>query len=102
MSDVIDSTLASRLSRWFEQRLADCPPAPSPAPLMYGLEIIDADGLERLSPTAARVVFLGDCSHDAVAIVRCDSVDGDEVHDEEHVDAGRHLQCRVALAVEHL
>jgi hypothetical protein len=102
MSDLIDSTLASRLSRWFEQRLADCPPAPSSDSRLYGLEIIDADGLDEFSPTAARVVYLGDCVHDAVAIVRYGSVDGDEVHHEEHVDTGRHLQCRVALAVEHL
>jgi hypothetical protein len=103
MSDLVNPSLASRLGRWFEQRLVECPPAPSPTPRMYGLEIVDADGIESLSPTAVRVVYLGDCAHDAVAIVQyAESVDRDEVHDEEHVDAGRHLQCRVALAVEHL
>jgi hypothetical protein len=100
--------LADRLGRWFEQRLADCPPAPSSALRLYGLEVIDADGLDAGSPTAVRVVYLGDCAHDAVAIVRCSgassgaSVDGDEIHHHEHVRVRGQVQCRVALAVEHL
>jgi len=104
--------LADRLNRWFEQRLADCPPAPSSALRLYGLEVVDVDGLDSCSPTAVRVVYLGDCVHDAVAIVRCTvpvsgpvaggSVDGDEVHHHEHVHTGGHVQLRVALAVEHL
>jgi hypothetical protein len=103
MSDLVNPTLASRLGRWFEQRLAECPPPPSATLRLYGLEVMDADGIESLSPTAVRVVYLGDCVHDAVAIVQyAGSVDRDEVHDQEHVDARRHLQCRVALAVEHL
>jgi hypothetical protein len=103
MSDLVALPLAGRLGRWFEQRLGECPPAPSTVPRLYGLEIVDADGLESFSPTAVRVVYLGDCPHDAVAIVQNSrSVDGDEVHHHEHVDAGRHLQFVVALAVEHL
>jgi hypothetical protein len=112
MSDLIAPSvppaLADRLGRWFEQRLADCPPSPSPSLRLYGLEVVDAEGLDSFAPNAVRVVYLGDCAHDAVAIVRSTatlavaSVDGDEVHHHEHVHAGGHLQCRVALAVEHL
>jgi hypothetical protein len=108
MSELIALPFASRLGRWFEHRLIDCPPAPSATPGLYGLEIVDPDGLDTLSPTAVRVVYLGECAHDAVAIVHTTarlagaSVDGDEVHHDVHVDARGQLQCRVALAVEHL
>jgi hypothetical protein len=116
MSEVIAPSrslaLDHRLGRWFEQRLAECPPAPSSALRLYGLEVIDADGIDSGSPSAVRVVYLGDCVHDAVAIVRCSgstpdadacaSVDGDEIHHHEHVRVRGQVQCRVALAVEHL
>ena len=47
-----------QLVRWFDARLVECPPPPSPLVRVYGLEVIDADRIDELAATAVRVVFL--------------------------------------------
>jgi hypothetical protein len=63
-------TLAIRLTRWFEARLDEMLPPRRSLARLYGLEVIDAAGLDDLSPTAVRMVFIceaGDqCALDAM------------------------------------
>ena len=51
-------TLAIRLTRWFESRLDEMLPPRRSVARLYGLEVIDADGLDSLAPHAVRMVFI--------------------------------------------
>ncbi len=52
--------LAPRLARWMEARWRDVPPLPRATVQLYGLEVIDPDGIDRLDPGAVRAVFITD------------------------------------------
>lgn len=55
-----DRPLALLLATWFERRVHDTVPFTLGDRRLYGLELIDPDGLEVDMPNAARVTFLGD------------------------------------------
>lgn len=60
--------LAIHLSRWFDARLDDMVPPRGSVVQLFGLEVIDREGVDSLDPQAVRVVFLGEGpDHDAVA-----------------------------------
>ena len=67
--------LATRLARWFEARLDEMVPPRRSLSRRYGLEVIDADGIDRLDPAAVRVVFV--CEAEEPAWVRAVSAGDD-------------------------
>lgn len=62
--------LAQRLARWFESRLLDTVVPSGTVTRLYGLEVIDPDGVDTLDPCAVRVVFIAEASdeHDVLAL----------------------------------
>lgn len=52
--------LAPRLTRWLHARWAEVVPPPNTTVQLYGLEIIDRDGIDRLDPCAVRTVFIAE------------------------------------------
>jgi hypothetical protein len=52
--------LAPRLTRWLHARWAEVVPPPGAIVQLYGLEIIDRDGIDRLDPCAVRTVFIAE------------------------------------------
>lgn len=52
--------LAIRLVQWFEARLDEMMPPRRSVARLYGLEVVDPDGLEAAAPTAVRMVFVGE------------------------------------------
>jgi hypothetical protein len=51
-------SLAHRLTRWFEARLDESIPPRGAVVQLYGLEVIDPDGIDTLQPGAVRAVFI--------------------------------------------
>ena len=47
----------ARLTRWFDHRLAETTPSGASVQL-YGLEVIDPDGIDELDPVSVRTVFV--------------------------------------------
>jgi hypothetical protein len=79
--------LAIRLVRWFEARLDEMLPPRGSVARLYGLEVIDADGLESCAPTAVRMVFV------------CEAADVHAV--ESMADATRVCDFDAAATVEY-
>jgi hypothetical protein len=52
--------LALRLTRWFESRLRETVPPPCTTTQLYGLEVVDLDGVDTLDPSAVRVAFIAE------------------------------------------
>lgn len=50
--------LAIRLVQWFEERLDEMVPPRGSVARLYGLEVVDPDGLAAAEPTAVRMVFV--------------------------------------------
>ena len=50
--------LAIRLVQWFEERLDEMLPPRGSVARLYGLEVVDPDGLETAEPAAVRMVFV--------------------------------------------
>lgn len=67
--------LAARLTRWFEARLDEMVPPRRSLARRYGLEVIDAEGIDRLDPAAVRVVFV--CEAEDPTLVRAVSAQDD-------------------------
>lgn len=51
-------TFALRLARWFDFRLLETVPPLRSTTQLYGLEVIDPDGIDTLDPAAVRVAFI--------------------------------------------
>ncbi len=62
--------LAPRLARWLEARWVEVVPPPRSIVQLYGLEIIDPDGIDRLDPCAVRTVFITE-GPDEFAVLAC-------------------------------
>ncbi len=62
--------LAPRLARWLEARWAEVVPPPRSTVQLYGLEIIDAAGIDVLDPCAVRTVFITE-GPDECAVLAC-------------------------------
>jgi hypothetical protein len=60
MRDHRTRLLAIHLSRWFDARLDQMLPPRGSVVQLFGLEVIDRDGIDELDPRAVRVVFLGE------------------------------------------
>lgn len=60
MRDHRTRLLAIHLSRWFDARLDEMLPPRGSVVQLFGLEVIDRDGIDELDPQAVRVVFLGE------------------------------------------
>jgi hypothetical protein len=72
--------LAIRLVQWFEARLDEMVPPRSSVARLYGLEVLDPDGLEAAQPTAVRMVFVCEAADlwaldDMVDAARADDFD---------------------------
>jgi hypothetical protein len=66
--------LVERLTRWMEARVADTVPPSRPVVQLYGLEVIDRDGIDTLDPTAVRTVFITDGPDELTVLTRAESV----------------------------
>jgi hypothetical protein len=62
--------LAERLTRWMEARVAETVPPARPVVQLFGLEVIDRDGLDVLDPTAVRTVFITDGPDELTVLAR--------------------------------
>ena len=60
MRDHATRLLAIHLSRWFDARLDEMIPPRGAVVQLYGLEVIDREGVNDLAPHAVRVVFLAE------------------------------------------
>ncbi len=60
MRDHATRLLAIHLSRWFDARLDEMIPPRGAIVQLYGLEVIDREGVNDLAPHAVRVVFLAE------------------------------------------
>ena len=63
-------TLLERLTRWMEARVAETVPPACPVVQLYGLEVIDRDGLDTLDPAAVRTVFITDGPDERTVLAR--------------------------------
>ena len=62
------TALADRLTRWFAARLDQVPAPRRSVARLYGLEVIDPDGIDRLDPAAVRTIFVREAT-DARALL---------------------------------
>lgn len=81
-----EPSVAQRLAAWFDARLEETAVVPTGTVRLYGLEVLDPDGLGRLDPTAARVVYL------AEAVDECTLYALPEARRLADFDAGATLQ----------
>lgn len=64
--------LERRLTRWLQHRVRETAP-PSSAVQLFGLEVIDPDGIDALDPAAVRTIFVCDGRDERAAFEHPDS-----------------------------